>query len=127
MQAFLYLDLTASPSFQQPAVAAVKKALPDVSVLDVDTRSDEMLQHYALRMLREATRAVVCLKADENTANFGSIMPLLEELLQGQEQRLVLLLGQHPRLRRMFQARPHVLFQEVAEEELVGKVRVFLG
>ncbi|AKD02587.1 hypothetical protein POKO110462_08725 [Pontibacter korlensis] len=127
MQAFLYVDLTSDTSFQQPVVEEVHKSLPSVSVLDIDARSDKLLQHYALRLLREAARAVVCIKAEEHTQDLGSLMPLLEELFQEGKQRLVLLQGQHPRLQRIFSARSHVAFKVVTEEEVVQEVKRYCG
>lgn len=126
MQAFLYFDLTPDTAFLKPVVEQVRQHIPTVSVLDLDAKSDELLQHYALRLLRESERAVVCIKADENAAELGSLMPLLEELFEERKQRLVLLQGPHARLHRIFSARPHVAFKVVEEEQVVEEVRLFL-
>ncbi len=126
MQAFLYFDLTSDSAFHKPVVEQVRQSLPAVSILDLDARSDELLQHYALRLLRESEKAVVCIKADENAAELSSLMPLLEELFEEGKQRLVLLQGQHPRLQRIFAARPHVAFKVVEEENVLEEVRRFL-
>ena len=126
MQAFLYFDLTPDTSFHKPVVEQVRQRIPAVYVLDLDARSDELLQHYALRLLRESEKAVVCIRADESTTSFGSLMPLLEELFEEGTRRLVLLQGQHPRLQRIFAARPHVVFKVVEEVQVVEEVRQFL-
>ncbi|WP_073851685.1 hypothetical protein [Pontibacter flavimaris] len=126
MQAFLYFDLSSDTSFHKPVVEQVRQRMPAVSVLDLDTRSDELVQHYALRLLRESEKAVVCMKADDSVTEFGSLMPLLEELFEEGKQRLVLLQGQHPRLQRIFAARPQVVFKVVGEEQVVGEVNRFL-
>ncbi|WP_239022819.1 hypothetical protein [Pontibacter mangrovi] len=126
MQAFLYLDLTQSTAFHQPVAEQVRQRFPQVTVLDLDARSDELLQHYALRLLRESHRAVVCIKADGEATELASIMPLLEELFEEEKRRLVILTGLQPRLQRIFAARPHVAFKVVIEEEVVGEVKRFL-
>ncbi|WP_266203314.1 hypothetical protein [Pontibacter kalidii] len=126
MQAFLYFDLAENTSFHKPVVEQVRQSMPSVSVLDLDAKSDELLQHYALRLLRESEQAVICIKAGADTADFGSLMPLLEELFEEGRQRLVLLQGQHPRLQRIFAARPHLAFKMVKEEQVVEEVRMFL-
>lgn len=127
MQAFLYYDLAVSTAFHQPVVEQVRQSMPAVSVLDLDAASDKLLLHYALRLLRESERAVVSIKSDENTADLSGLMPLLEELFEEGKQRLILLQGQHhPRLQRIFAARPHVAFKVVREEEVVPAVRQFL-
>ncbi|WP_276498712.1 hypothetical protein [Pontibacter litorisediminis] len=125
MQAFLYIVLTADTAFLQPVVERVRQSLPAVTVLDLDARSDELLQHYALRLLRESERAVVCIKAAESTTGFGSLMPLLEELFEEGRQRLVLLQGQQSRLQRIFAARPHTALKVVGEEEVMEEVKGF--
>ncbi|GHA66763.1 hypothetical protein [Pontibacter akesuensis] len=123
MQAFLYLNLTTEKAYAQPLVDQVRQTFPELAILDLDAQSDELLQHYALRLLRESERAVVSIKADETTVDLTGAMPLLEELFQGGTQRLVLLLGQHARLQRIFAARPHVVFQVVEEGEVVEEVK----
>lgn len=125
MQAFLYFDLTDSGAYQKPVAAQVRQAFPDIAVLDLDTTSDDLLQHYARRMLREATQSIICIKADESTKDLGSLMPLLEEIFREGRQRLVLLEGEHTRLRRMFDARPSIIYSVVSEQEVVGKTKEF--
>lgn len=126
MQAFLYVELSTSTAYRKPLPEQVKQQLPEVAVLDIDAHSDDVLQHYALRLLRESDRAVVGIKADPSITELGKIMALLEELFQEKAGRLVLLLGEHSRLRRMFEARPHVQFKQVKEEEAVREAKQFL-
>ncbi len=121
MDAFLYVQLTASaalPAFGHPLVDWVKKNMAAVTALDIDLQSDELMQHYALRLLRESGKSIVCLKAEEGVP-IEKLMPLLEELLQPNPNRLVLLLGRHQRLQRIFEARPLVQFKVAGEEELL--------
>ncbi|MCX2741263.1 hypothetical protein [Pontibacter anaerobius] len=128
MQAFLYFNLTpAGMVFREPLVEQVRQSMPAVSVLDLDAKSDELLQHYALRLLREAEQAVVSIKSEDGTADLGSIMPLLEELFEEGKLRRVLLLGTHPRLERIFAARPHVRLKVVQEGDVLEEVKQFLG
>jgi hypothetical protein len=126
MHAFIYLDLTASATYIKPLLGQVKQQLPEVAVLDIDAESDELLRHYALRLLRESDKAVIYIQADAAATGFGNIMALLEELFQEQAGRLLLLQGDHPRLLRMFRARPQVQFKQVKEEDALGEVKLFL-
>ncbi|RDV15531.1 hypothetical protein DXT99_08560 [Pontibacter diazotrophicus] len=127
MQAFLYIELTTHITYRKPLPEQVKQQLPEVAVLDIDAESDELIQHYALRLLRESDQAVVCIKADATAPGLGKAMALLEELFEEKAGRLVLLLGEHSRLQRMFQARPHVQLRQVGEEEVLEEVKRFLG
>jgi hypothetical protein len=126
MQAFLYFNLTSAITYRQPLLEQVKVALPHLDVLDLDAKSGEMLQQYALKVLHDAEQAVVCIKAEENVQDLGALMPLLEELFIEHPNRLVLLSGHHTRLQRMFEARERVKFKVVSEEDVVQKAQEFL-
>lgn len=126
MQTFLYLDLTAAVAYRKALPEQVQQQLPALAVLDIDAQSSELVLHYALRLLRESEKAVIYIKAAATATGFGTMMPLLEELFQSQENRLILLAGEHPRLLRMFQARPQVQFRQVEEVEAVTEIKQFL-
>ncbi|WP_114783884.1 hypothetical protein [Botryobacter ruber] len=121
MQAFLLIDLSnaAGAVYEQPLLAHVKKTFPGISTFDLDAQSDTMLQQYAVRLLQEADKAAVCIRADEDAAGFGTIMPVLEELLTPHPDRLLLLYGINQRLQRMLQARPLLAFSVVNDEQTV--------
>ena len=125
MQAFLYFNLTAPGNYRQPLLEEVKTALPHIAILDMDAQSGELVQHYALQLLREAEQAVVCIKADESTADIAALMPLLEELFLEKPERLVLLQGQQARLQRMFAARENIRHKLVSKEDVVQEVQAF--
>jgi biopolymer transport protein ExbD len=128
MQAFLLLDLTSAGkpvSYQQADVNLVKVNFPNVALLDLDATSDELLVHYAKRMMQEAAQLVVCIKADENTS-FRNLTPLLESLLQGNEQQFVLLRGESHRLQRMIEARPYVKYKKVdSTSDVIAELEQF--
>jgi biopolymer transport protein ExbD len=128
MQAFLLLDLTSAgkpASYQQADVNLVKVNFPDVALLDLDATSDELLVYYAKRMMQEAAQLVVCIKADENTS-FRNLTPLLESLLQENEQQLVLLRGESHRLQRMIEARPYVKYKKVdSTSDVIAELEQF--
>lgn len=126
MQAFLYVNLSAPGDYRNSLLNELKRVLPDLTMLDMDAGSGELLQHYALRLLNEAEQLVVCIKAQEEGNNIMILMPLLEALFQHQENRLVLLIGSHSRLQRIFTARPELPFRQVKEEEVVNTVQGFL-
>ncbi|MBD1398106.1 hypothetical protein H9Q13_13100 [Pontibacter sp. JH31] len=115
MQAFLLLDLSEAGSFEQPILAKVRQRFPAIPVFDVDTRSDAVLQQYAVRFLEENPETVVCVQAGEG--ELSRLMPLLEELLQPHAQRHILLLGEQPRLLRMLQARTGIAYTLLPDEE----------
>ena len=125
MQAFLYINLATSISYKQPVLEHVKTALPQLAILDMDAQSGELVQHYALQLLKEAEQAVLCIKADESITDFSAMMPLLEELFLEKPGRLVLLQGQQSRLQRMFSAREGIKYKFVVEEEVVDEVQAF--
>ncbi|MBC5992725.1 hypothetical protein [Pontibacter cellulosilyticus] len=125
MQAFLYFNVTAPGTYRQPLLEQLKAALPQVAILDLDAQSGELVQHYALQLLKEAEQAVVCIKADESKTDLGSMMPLLEELFLEKRGRLVLLQGQHARLQRMFGARENINYKTVGEEEVAQEAQSF--
>ena len=114
MKSFLLINLAPAPAYEQPLVAWVRQTFPEVATLDVDAQSSEQLQQYAVRLLREASEAMICIKAGEGALQ--QLMPLLEELLQPSAGRFILLLGQQPRLQRMLAARPALKYKVVEEE-----------
>ncbi|WP_242926513.1 hypothetical protein [Pontibacter vulgaris] len=128
MHSLLYLDLSAGTSYSNPVIQQVKHQFPEVAILDLDIQSDELMLHFAKRLLHESGRAVICFNATESETGFGKLIPLLEELLQVQPNRLLLLLGQHARLQRMAQARPDLYFKQVLSvEEVIQEVTLYLG
>ncbi|WP_439881142.1 hypothetical protein ACSX1A_18615 [Pontibacter sp. MBLB2868] len=126
MESFLYINLTHTNAYQQPVPERIKAAFPGIAILDLDARSGELVQHYALRLLRDSEKGVVCIKVDDSTTDIAVLMPLLEELFEEHAQRLVLLQGQHARLQRMFGARPDIEYAVVEEDEVLRAVERFL-
>lgn len=128
MRTFLYLNLAASARFvnyEQPDLKLVRANFPAVAVLDIDSASDEMLLHYAKRMMLEARQTVLCIKAGEDAA-FQNLLPLLEGLLEAEGQKLVLLRGNNPRLQRILQARPQLPAMQVeTEAKLLKELRIY--
>ncbi len=128
MRAFLFLNLEVSEhpvSYAQPEVQLVKKHFRDVAILDMDAASDEMLLHYARRMLQEADQSVVCVKAND-PASFRSMISILEETPQAKGSLLFLLIGENQRLQRIMAARPTLKFEEVKSDvDLLQKLSAF--
>jgi hypothetical protein len=115
MQAFLLVNLSGEATFEQPILRWVRHHLPGIATFDIDTKSDALLQQYAVRLLQETPETVVCVKAGEG--ELSRLMPVLEELLQPHAQRQILLLGEQPRLLRMLQARTGIAYTLLADEE----------
>jgi hypothetical protein len=115
MQAFLLVNLSGEATFEQPILRWVRHHFPGIATFDIDTKSDALLQQYAVRLLQETPETVVCVKAGEG--ELSRLMPVLEELLQPHAQRQILLLGEQPRLLRMLQARTGIAYTLLADEE----------
>jgi hypothetical protein len=128
MKAFLFVDLSGShTNYKKKVPEVVKLALPDITVIDIDARSDELLQHYALRLLKESEAAVVCIKADGINSDIAVLMPLLEEIFSGNKAPSVLLINQHLRLQRIFGARPEITFKGLEEDKVLKEVKTLLS
>ncbi|NDK57165.1 hypothetical protein [Pontibacter fetidus] len=111
MKALLYIRLLAEDQtivYGNPLLEQVKKQLPDVAMLDVDSGSGELVLHYARKLLQEATQVIVYIESATMDAGFGSIFPLLELVLEGQKEQLIVFRNEHSRLQRMVQARPEL-------------------
>ncbi|PKV66928.1 hypothetical protein [Pontibacter ramchanderi] len=115
MQAFLLVDLSGELAFDKPILKMVRQHAPAIPVFDVDAGSDATLQHYAVRLLQENPETVVYVKGGAGDLN--RLIPLLEELLRPQPQRHIILIGEHPRLLRLLQARPGIAYTLLADEE----------
>lgn len=115
MQAFLLIDLSEEPAFEKPVLEWIRKLPNGIPCFDVDTRSDAVLQQYAVRLLRETPETVVCVKA--GAGELTRLLPLLEELLRPHPQRRILLVGEQPRLQRMLQARTGIAYTLLADQE----------
>lgn len=128
MQAFLYLDLTVAEqpvSYQQAELKLVKTRFPHIALLDLDAASDEMLVHYAKRMMQESEQLAVCIIADKN-ASFRNLTTLLEDLLQADRRQLILLRGESQRLQRILEARPQLRFKQIGTgAELLNELEQF--
>jgi hypothetical protein len=127
MRAFLLIDLSPTGPFtyQRPTLQWVKHAYPGTTTLDLDHQSNAMLVTYACRLLEEVEQAVVYVSSEAETG-FGSLAPLLEQLIRHRQKCLVLLQGQYPRLHRMLSSRPDALFFSAEkEDELRERVKDF--
>jgi hypothetical protein len=126
MKAFLYIDLTSSATYHKELLGKVKQAFPELALLDMDGRSEELLQHYALKLLREGEQVIVCIKAEEQLSDISILMPFMEELFQNYDNKLILLLGSHNRLNRILSARPNLTFKNIDEREVVLETQKFI-
>jgi hypothetical protein len=130
MAAFLYIDLhpSASQKYGPAILSSLKQLCPGVATLDLDANSGDWMVQQAKRLLTETDRVLVCIKADEQPQDLGSFMLLLEELLHPNPNRLLILLGQQPRLLRMFQARPQLYFKHLETEvQVLEEARLYFA
>ena len=121
MQVFIQVSLGILErySFQQPLLQQVKKQLPEVLTLDIDSASDEMLVSQACRLVQEAEQPAIYFKVAVPNANFGAAFRLIEELIRENKPALVLTEGTHIRLANIINVRPHLQFVSLANPELI--------
>ena len=131
MKALLYISLLAENqpvNYSNAVLEQVKKQFPEVAVLDIDSKSDQLVLHYAKQMLQIADQLIVCIDGATSDAGFGSIFSLVELLLENPKEQLILFRNEHTRLQRMVQARPELKSVLVnSEDELLEQVKVFLS
>jgi hypothetical protein len=129
MKALLYLRLLTEDqtiAYGNPVLEQLTKQFPDVAVLDVDSQSGELVLHYAKQLLQSAEQVIVCVDSASANADFGSVFPLLELLLEGQKEQLIVFRNGHNRLQRMVQARPELQMKAVQDDaELLRVVKEF--
>lgn len=130
MKALLYLRLLADDQtivYGNPVLEGLKKQLPDVAVLDVDSRSGELVLHYAKQLLQDSEHVIVCIDSAAIDTGFGSLFPLLELVLEGQKDQLIVFRNNHNRLQRMVHARPELQMKVVQDDiDLMQVVAGFL-
>ncbi|MER2998021.1 hypothetical protein [Pontibacter populi] len=130
MKALLYLRLLADDQtivYGNPVLEGLKKQLPDVAVLDVDSRSGELVLHYAKQLLQGSEQVIVCIDSASADAGFGSVFPLIELVLEGQKEQLIVFRNDHGRLQRMVQARSELKMKVVQDDiDLMPVVAGFL-
>jgi len=130
MKALLYISLLAENqtiNYSNAVVEQVKKQFPEVAVLDVDNRSDQLVLHYAKQLLQTADQLIVCIDSATPDAGFGSLFSLLELLLENPKDQLILFRNEHTRLQRMVQARAELKAVSVnSDDELLEQVKNFL-
>jgi predicted lysophospholipase L1 biosynthesis ABC-type transport system permease subunit len=129
MKALLYLRLLTEDqtiAYGNPLLEQVKNQFPEVAVLDVDSQSGELVLHYAKQLLQNSERLIVCIDSSASDAGFGSVFPLLELVLEGRKEQLIVFRTEHTRLQRMVQARPELQVKAVQDDaELLQEVQRF--
>ncbi len=129
MKGLLYIRLMAQGQpvvYQNPLLEQVKKQLPDVAVLDVDSESGELVLHYARQLLQDATQTIIVIESATPDAAFGSVFTVIESLLDGQKDQLILFRQEHSRLLRMVQARPELKYKATpTDAELLQVITQF--
>jgi hypothetical protein len=85
-------------------------------VLDVDSQSGELVLHYAKQLIQTSERLIVCIDSAATDAGFGSVFPLLEVVLEGRKEQLIVFRTEHTRLERMIQARPELQMKVVQDD-----------
>ncbi|HEY4651963.1 MAG TPA: hypothetical protein VIG72_11150 [Pontibacter sp.] len=130
MKSLLYLRLLTDGqtiAYGNPVLEQVKKDFPEVAVLDADSQSGELVLHYAQKLLQEPGQTIVCFDSAAADAGFGSLLPLIELLLEGQPEQRILFRNTHHRLLRMVQARPELHAELVQHDaELLQKIKLYL-
>jgi hypothetical protein len=129
MKALLYLRLLTEDqtiAYGNPLLEQIKSQFPDLAVLDVDSQSGELVLHYAKQLLQDSEQLIVCVDSAAADAGFGSVFPLLELVLEGRKEQLIVFRTGHTRLQRMVQARPELQMKVVEDDvELLSEVHQF--
>ena len=113
MSTFLLVHLQAGNStiYQYPVVNWVKTNYPEVTVLDVDNTSDELLISYACRLISEENKVVIYFISESPDAPLGAALRIVETLISSENANIrVLVAGEHQRLKNIFSARLHISF-----------------
>lgn len=110
MQVFIYVELLDKPSYsyQKPVLNLVKQSIPGMIYLDVDSFSDDFLVTQACQLLEQATVSVVYFKSASSEAKIGSLVRFAETLIRIQNEKLIVVQGQHNRLERVFSNRSNL-------------------
>ncbi|MBJ6119926.1 hypothetical protein JAO76_17090 [Pontibacter sp. BT310] len=129
MKALLYLRLLTENqtiAYGNPLLEQIKSQFPNLAVLDVDSQSEELVLHYAKQLLQNSEQLIVCIESTAADAGLGSVFPLLELVLEGRKEQLIVFRNEHPRLLRMIQARPELQMKVVQDDvELLSEVKRF--
>lgn len=95
----------------------LKARTPEMTVLDIDSFSDEMLVSQATRLLTESTQYAIYFKVTTPNAPLGTAFKLLEEIIRETKPALILLEGTHARLSAIVQARTHLMLNTIQNSE----------
>jgi hypothetical protein len=119
MKALLYLRLLTEDqtiAYGNPLLEQIKSQFPDLAVLDVDSQSGELVLHYAKQLLQTSERLIVCIDSSAADAGFGSVFTLLELVLEGRKEQLIVFRNVHSRLLRIVQARPELQMKAIQDD-----------
>ena len=129
MKSLLYISLLADNqpvNYGNAVLDQVKKHFPEVAVLDVDSKSDQLVLHYAKQLLQDSEQVIVCIDSAAADSGFGSVFPLLKLVLEGQKDQLIVFRSEHTSLQRIVQARPELQMQAVQDDvELIQVMKEF--
>ena len=115
MQVFIQVNLESSIAFsyKRPLLLWLNNEAPEITGLDIDSFSDEMLVTQACRLVQDAALYAVYFKVAEPNTPLGAAFKLLEEIIREDKSALILLEGTHSRLTAIVQARPYLQLEVV--------------
>ena len=128
MLLFLFIEIAQNaPATYQRSLLADAAKLPGVSVFDCDNHSEAAIVRYAAELLAQADRAVAVVEVADDTAPFGALRVLFEQLLRQPEKIRVFVNETHPIAERMLSPLPaERLPRDLSEAEQWQQVVVFL-
>lgn len=113
MPAFLLVHLRSGNSsiYEYPIITWIKEQYPEITVLDVDNSSDDLLISYACRLIVEEDRVIIYFIAKNPDAPVGAALRIIEAIISTEKATIqVLSEGQHNRLAAILTSRPHIPF-----------------
>jgi DNA-binding LacI/PurR family transcriptional regulator len=128
MPLFLFIEIAQNaPATYQRSLLAEAARLPGVSVFDCDNHSEAAIVRYAAELLAQADRAVTLIEVTDETASFGGLRVLFEQLLRQPDKIRVFVNGSHPIAERMLSPLPaEALRRDVSEGDLLAGAEAFL-
>ena len=123
----MYIQIKAQDqiAFGFPLSAWLKEQFPDITLLDADNFSDDLVINQELKMIKEALNCLLFIEV-EPVARPGKTVRLIEFILRNkQTSTFIHLKGSNEVLEKMFSLGKAVFTQDLSEEDLKQDIIVW--